>query len=423
MLIFERKKQFLLIALDNGINAGYAAEKENGLYKLKINCNKQHMVTYGVFDTLVQACKCYRKLKKRNFLTLNEKIKKNPEIKKLIGGGVFWIWNDNYDEVMYSEKDTDAVPDTGENLLCIADELYKRGIDRAMFGIFFEGDSHLTENLYKKYGYISTQYDNYNDVLNPELLDIVPNNRVKNCDYTARRMKDYPDGIQINKDGQYAGAWALKGFDGEYHSQNTLCPIVAADRMQEEIPRIIEKFPFYKGRFIDVYGGGVAECCSKEHPLTFGECIKVKNDAFKSLETMGLIAGTEDGFEDIIDSLVYTEGLHSPVYFRFRDCRRNHAHIHNKAQTEHITRYMMNPKCRVPLWQLVYHECMLSFPYWGDSTAATPEVTYKKVLFAVLYGCPPLYSFSVGNFSALKEDIVDSYKKLQRFTKKLQSLR
>lgn len=419
MIIVERQNKYLLIALDNGVNSRYRAWRNEGLYKLSIVCNKECGVTYGIFDSLVSACKCYRNIKKYKILTLEEKIEENPEISKLIGGSIFWIWNDNYDEVMYSDKDTDVNPCVGNALLEVAENLYNNGVRNALFGIFFNGDSHLTEPLYKKYGYITTQYDNYNDVLNPELLSIIPNNRAKNCDYTFRRMKDYPKGVQINCDGSLAKAWELKGFDGNMHSQNALCPLVANERIKTEVPEIINEFPYYKGRFIDVYGGSLSCCFSKEHPVTREQCLDIKNDAFRLLSDLGLIAGTEDGFEDIINNLVYTEGLHSPVHFRNKNSGRMHAHTYSEAQEEHIRKNMLNPECRVPLWHLVYHENLFAFPYWGDSTEMSPELTDKKVLFACLYGCPALYSFSLGDYEKLKDKILDIYKKINDVHEKI----
>ena len=422
MVIIERENKYLLISLDNGINSEYKAERKNGLYTLEIVCNKKCAVTYAIFDSLADACKCYRNIKKGEFVTLRDKIKKNPEVQKLVGGGIFWVWNNNYDECMYSDHNTDISPAVGKDLLSVADELHKNGIDNALVGLFFNKDSALSEDLYKNYGYISTQYDNYNDVLNPELLSIVPSNRARNCDYTERRMKDYPDGVLVREDGSLAPAWALKGFDGEMHHQHTLCPLIAEKRIKEELPVILKEFPFYKGRFIDVFGVDLTECHSENHALTREECLDVKNEAFKAIGDMGLIAATEDGFEDIINNLVYTEGLHSPVCFRNYNSGRIHAHIYDKEQTEYIEKYMLNPECRVPLWHLVHHENMLVFPYWGDSTEMSPELIAKKILFACLYGCPPLYSFSVKDFDYLKEYIIKSYKKITSIHKKVAEL-
>jgi hypothetical protein len=236
-------------------------------------------------------------------------------------------------------------------------------------------------------------------------------------------MQDYPAGVQITPTGDLAKAWALKRFDGVMHHQNTLCPAVAAQRIKEEIPQILAKYPYYKGRFIDVYGCRLGTCYSKDHPLTMADTLKVKNGAFEAMEKMGLITGTENGFDGIIDHMVYSEGLHSPVNLQIPDSGRKHAHVMNEEQSEHTGREMMNPCRRVPLWQLVYHDAMMTFPYWGDSTEATPKYTGRKTLFACLFGCPPLYSFSVKDYEMLKPAILDSYKKITEVHSKVATLK
>lgn len=422
MVVVEREGKFLLISLENGINSSYDTRPENGLYKLFIKNKLECGVRYAIFNSLPEACACHRTWH-NDVITLDEKIRANPEIEKLVGGGIFWVWNDKYDEVMYSDYDTDINPATGEDLMKIADDLYNNGVKKAMMGIFFEPDSAFVEPLYKKYDYISTQYDNYNDVLNPEMLSIIPNNRAKNCDYTARRMKDYSAGVQITPTGELAKAWAIKGFDGLMHHQNTLCPAVAAERIREEIPQILAKYPYYKGRFIDVYGCRLGTCYSEVHPLTMAETLEVKNGAFESMEKMGLITGTENGFDGIINHLTYSEGLHSPVNLQIPDSGRKHAHVMNDEQSEHIGKQMMRPDRRVPLWQLVYHDCMMTFPYWGDSTESSPIHTNRRVLLACLFGCPPLYSFSVKDYEALKPSILDSYKRIGEVHSKVATLK
>ena len=422
MVIVERRGRYLLISLENGIYSNYDTRPENGRYKLIIRNKKNCQVTYAVFDSLKEACEFHRQIH-GEARTLDEKIKANPEAARLAGGAIFWVWNDNYDEVMYSDYDTDVDPTTGDALMEIADDLYKNGVDKAMMGIFFEPDSKYVEPLYKKYGYISTQYDNYNDVLDRKMLSVIPNNRAKNCDYTARRMKDYPAGVQITPTGEYAKAWAIKGFDGLMHHQNTLCPAVAAERIKEEIPQILAKYPYYKGRFIDVYGCRLGECHSQIHPSTMEDTLKVKRGAFEAMERMGLIVGTENGFDGIADFLTYSEGLHSPVNLQIPNSGRKHAHVMDEEQVEHTGRQMMRPDRRVPLWQLVYHDCVMTFPYWGDSTESAPKYTRRKVLFACLFGCPPLYSFSLKDYEALKPAILDSYKRIGAVHSKVATLK
>lgn len=422
MFVIERKGKYLLIAITDAAYSYYSLTKKDGLFSLSITNKKPTTVYYQIFDSLICACKAYRNLKNPKAITLNEKIKNNPDIQNLIGGGIFWIWNDNYDEVMYSSENTFVNPATDQELLRVCDELKNSGIDKAMIGIFFEKDSKYVEPIYKKFGYIATQYDNYNDCLNPELLEIVPSNRARNCDYTARRMKDYPQGVRRDKDGQPVNAWALKGFDNKMHHQNQICPAVARDRMKQEVAEIIKEYPFYKGRFIDVYGTSIADCYDENHPVTMKECIEVKNTAFKNLGDMGLIAGTEDGFDDIIDSIVYSEGMHSPAPFRIVNSGRRHANMFDDNEKAFAKRNMLNPKNRVPLWQMAYHECLLTYSYWGDSTDKSVEQMDDKTLFACLFGCPPIYSFSLKDFEFLKDAIIKSYKKISAVHKKVACL-
>ncbi len=422
MLAVEREGKFLLICLSDGADASYSAKNEGEGYMLSARCDTPHKITYAVCKTLPEACRKYREINGIKAKTLAEKFEALPEAKKLLGG-IFWVFGDKYSEVMYADYDTDVSPLVGDDILKVAEELKKNGIDDAMFGIFFDGDSKYSKELYERYGYIATQYDNYDDVCPPRLLEIVPNNRVNNCGYTRRRLKDYPENIRIMKNGKPAPAWPLKGYDGEMHPQSKLCPKIALQRMKEEIPAIIAEYPYYKGRFIDVLGTAVVDCHSDEHPLTKKECIEIKKEAFNFLGEMGLIAGTEDGMEAVVDSLIYSEGMHSPACLRFKNSGRMHTEMFTEERTEYTKKYMLDPSCRVPLWHLIYHDCMLSFPYWGDATASSKEILRERILYSCLFGCPPIYAFSFKDFEAEKDDIIESYKRIYEIVSKIGMLK
>ena len=414
MIVIEREKTFLMIALENGWHSDYTVKKENGLYRLTIQSHEPCKIYYKTFDKLISLCKAYKALRNPSAVTLKEKAERNPFVEQLFGGGIFWVWNDNYDEIMYADSDCYKNPQTGDALVEIAKELKQEGVDRALFSVFFDSDRKYTEPLYRECGYITTQYDNYNDVMDPALLKVIPGNRVRNCKYTERRLKDYPEGLAMNEDGTYQNAWALKGYDGKMYPQKLLCPKVAMERMTEEVAEVIKEYPYFHGRFIDVYGVRAhSRCFNPAHPVeTVEECIEVKRKAFRNLAEMGLITGTEDGFEDLVDQLVYAEGMHSPMCFRIRNSGRRHKNIFDAEEEAYEGRFMMDPRCRVPLWEMVYHENMMAFPYWGDSTDASLAQINRKALFACLFGAQPLYSFSLGNYEMLKPSILSSYRKI-----------
>lgn len=420
MIVVQRGDGYLLIAPDHAENVVYSAIKENGLYRLAMQADAPCRVRYAIFERLVDACRCYRELRGLHPIPLTEKLRDDPDIAALVGGAIVWVWGDRYREVMYSEQDVDASPAVGQALLDVADGLHRDGVDRAMFGIFFDEDAAYVPALYEKYGYIATQYDNYDDSLDAALLEHVPSNRVRNCDYTRRRMIDHPDGLLRDEKGNIVPAWAIRGFDGTMRPLSKVCPRVAARRIREEIPEILKKYPAYRGRFLDVFGGGVRDCYHPDHPLTKCECIDIKREAFSYLRRdLSLVTGTEDGFDGILDGLVYSEGMHSPIHLRPKDSGRHYVDRYDAERETQTERHMLSPACRVPLWHLTYHDCLISFPYWGDSTASSHRLVRQRILFACLYGCPPLYSFSARDFEAVRKDVVESYHVIRTVTEKV----
>ena len=71
---------------------------------------------------------------------------------------------------------------------------------------------------------------------------------------------------------------------------------------------------------------------------------------------------------------------------------------------------MHNPKCRIPLWELVYHDCAVNYYYWADTTFMYPQLAPLKDLFSRLYGIPP-NSMNVSTWDRLKKDVAASYER------------
>jgi hypothetical protein len=86
-------------------------------------------------------------------------------------------------------------------------------------------------------------------------------------------------------------------------------------------------------------------------------------------------------------------------------------------------KYMLNPKYRIPLWELVYHDCMTAYWYWGDSTNSVPALMKKRNVFETLYGLPPIYSVSVDTWDKLKDEIALSYASVVPHARKLYNVR
>ncbi len=67
---------------------------------------------------------------------------------------------------------------------------------------------------------------------------------------------------------------------------------------------------------------------------------------------------------------------------------------HKMPKWEEYARWGIGHQYRVPLWELVFHDCVVTTWYWGDSSdfllEAAPEITPKKDAFNILYGTMPM---------------------------------
>lgn len=355
-------------------------------------------------------CHTYREFaKKKGFVvTLKEKVKRVPNIDKLVGSANVWLWNSDAMSMLYDPNPTYFVP-TKEQLGIrknIATEMKRNGMTRILWSIFNENVDKETVEYMNDLGYLTTFYDIYTDVIPHPIAHLISEPRKIRCKH---RMSAYPDGIRIEKDGSFGKAWRLKGKDGNFYDQNNICDIEALKYAMNFIPKHTKETSL-KGIFLDVVVMRVAECYHPNHPMTRSDAFRYKRILLQYLNDIGLVSGTEVGCEDVAANINYQEGMMSPPLYRAYDSgRRMTTLYYDDNIDEKIHKYMLNPVYRVPLWELVYHDCVVSYWYWGDSTNSCPELIKKRDLFCALYGLPALYSFDVADWEKLKKDIIASY--------------
>ena len=122
---------------------------------------------------------------------------------------------------------------------------------------------------------------------------------------------------------------------------------------------------------------------------------------------LNLVTGGEHGKWWCAKDMHYVEGMQSGGHANYSwpagHLRRPESKTHDprtpdKPTNAFTTRYEVygvGPKFRVPLWDLVFHDCITTTWYWGDSTdfliKAAPEITPRKDAFNVLYASMPMY--------------------------------
>jgi hypothetical protein len=77
---------------------------------------------------------------------------------------------------------------------------------------------------------------------------------------------------------------------------------------------------------------------------------------------------------------------------------------------ERVVKFQLGHAYRLPLWELVYHECVVAQWYWGDYNNKLPMLWDKRDLFNVLYATPPMFMFNRKFWEANKERFAQSYR-------------
>lgn len=413
---------FLLCAIYTNFDSRLILERENGLLAPRVEWMSEkgqfgyrrelcYIVGEGGISEL---CDAYRRIadEKGYRKRLSEREKQLPAISRLIGAADVWLWNDDAMEKLYSENAVYHAPTAAQNAerVRIAREMKTCGMEHILWSVFDECIDIKTVETIKSLGFLTTFYDIYTDVIPHELEQLIPDTRRERC---KPRRECYPDGIIIDKSGKHAKAWQLKGKDGVFYDQERICDAAAVECAGRVIPEHTKKYGL-EGRFLDVQAqpGSACECYDERHPMTRRSSFDYKRRMFEIFHESGLIAGTEIGCEDAAAYFEYNEGMLSPTFARQYDAGRRMTHIYTGDAVEPCIRdFMLNPRYRVPLWELIYHGCVQSYWYWGDSASSTPELILLRDKFCRLWGLPEIYSFKVSDWERLKDVIVGSYKR------------
>ena len=364
----------------------------------------------GKGNAVVDCALQYRKVARAKGLVraFDEKAKGIKNIEKLVGSAIVWLWNNDAMHKLYS-PDPEYIPATKEQYAerrRVATEMKTMGMKDILWAIFDENIDKPTVEHIQSLGYLTAYYDVYTDVIPAHYAEFLTGTRKKRCE---NRVKYWPDGIIINKDGTRFPAWDLKGWDGKMYPQERMCDQVAIDCANEHVDShgIANGID---GVFVDVSMGCTLECYHKDHPQTRKEGIEIKNKMLKQMHEKGLFVGAENPHEDAVPYCEYSEGLLSLGAYRYPDAGRRMATVYGEEEIPETTKkYMLNPAYRIPLWELVYHDCMSAYWYWGDSTNSAPSLINERGLFELLYGLSPLYSFSVETWDIFKKEIAKSY--------------
>ncbi len=352
--------------------------------------NYERRLTYVFFAQggYVAQAKRYREYSKSVglFKTLTQKTRENPNVDRLIGAVNVWNW------------DMDKV--------ALCREMKSLGMDRVLWSSGANADELKQINAL---GFLSSRYDIYQDVYPPDApsylnregwpQDLV---RLPNGDW----MKGWMD-IETKADGSKVE-----------HQGGVICSSQQLKYAKERVPAELATHP-YLCRFIDTTTASPwRECYDPAHPLTRSGDRQNKMALLNYFShDLKQVVGTETGIDPSVPFVDYYEGMMSLAPYRLPDAGREM--LRPEEATPDLLKFQVGSFYRVPLWELVYHDCIVSDWYWGDYNNKVASVWNRRNLFNILYGTPPMFMFDRATWARDKARFVQSYRDICPLVRRL----
>ncbi len=312
--------------------------------------------------------------------SLAQKRDENPHVDRLIGAVNVWCW------------------DQPGPTLC--EEMQQAGIDRILWS------SHSSPEQIKRMnemGVLTSRYDIYQDVMDPANFDEIG---YQHPDWTTQA---WPRDLVLEPDGSWTKGWVVEGKNGQRFPCGVLCDRLAVNYARQRIPQELASHP-YRCRFIDTTTASPwRECYSPDHPMTRSESRQYRMELLDYVSgTMGLVTGSETGHDAAVPYVHYFEGMLSLGPYRVDDAGRDMLRVVEQVPPQ-IATFQTGHYYRLPLWELVYHDCVVAQWYWGDYNNKLPAVWDRRDLFNALYGTPPMFMFNRKIWDQNRDRFVQSY--------------
>jgi hypothetical protein len=337
----------------------------------------------------VAMAKRYRAYAKQTGLlvSLRQKERANRHVDRLVGAINVWNW------------DMDPIE--------IGKEMKSAGMNRVLWS---RGGSPADTTFLNNLGFLTSRYDIYQDVYDPKIA------------LSWMNTAGWPEALVELENGEWMKGWAHpdRRPDGSIHwiQGGVISSGAGLARAEQVIPAELKIHP-YHCRFIDTTTASPwREDYNPLHPLSRSDDRKNKMAllAFCS-QKMGLVVGSETGLDASVPYLEYFEGMESFGPYRLPDSGTDM--MAYRKPTPDFTKYQVGSFYRLPLWELVYHDCTVAQWYWGDASNKAPEVWDQRDLLNILYGTGPLVMFDKPRWKVEKNRILQTYNNVCGWTRQV----
>lgn len=255
-----------------------------------------------------------------------------------------------------------------------ARQLHAHGIRRAVIKGRSSADQMM---VMKDLGFLTSEYDSYTDIQEGE-----PGPQSDRIAETAL----------INRAGNPVKGWQTHHGIQYYVRSHYF----ARDRAQLYVPPILERHPF-TARFIDV-SAAIQPFEDWAPGRRFGarQDLDYRRDLFRYfIDDLQLVLGAEHAKGWTMPLIDYSEGnMSGSFWWESERPGQLLPFLSLDEMSDDYWNIGMNMEWRVPLWDLVYHDVVVSTWYWGDSNGyyynILPEKSDLKDALNILHGTPAM---------------------------------
>ena len=324
--------------------------------------------------------------------TFAEKGIQRPNVRKLPGAPNIWA--------MIPEKDKFAH----------AKELKSLGIKRFLWSA--GGDAETVKAIAAMDDVLVGRYDVTQDVYHPSLMAHMGKPGVKGTNGDA-----WPNDIMWTGDtpDTWRKAWGIEVREGTNVVMDycaTMCDVKAPSYQYETVRRELKVKP-YTARFIDTtFSEPWKECSNPAHRQTRRESHFWRRELLRMLtERFGLVTGSERGSCSGVPMVDYFEGMMSIAGYGFPRAGRDIKIPWTNELPSCVVKYQVGAEYRLPLWELVFHDCCCAHWYWGDTQNKASEIWDRRTLFNILYGTSPMFLYTEKQWPSIRERVAATCRK------------
>jgi Glycosyl hydrolases related to GH101 family, GH129 len=382
-------------------------EKQAQLYVMNEHhfLKRSHFPEYTLLihltgDSPISPALDYRNLliNENKFVSLKQKILENANVNKLLGAFHIWVWGD------------------GKSLLML-DQLEKLGIKHALInydaspiqnGFNIEKDYiHNAESI----GYLIGPYDSFDNAQNPKTSDSITST-------WPNRL--WPEACIRNLNGSLLTGFANRGC---YLSSEALR---LRESKEKNIANQVEKI-LNKGDntlFLDCDAAyPLYDDYSKYHPMAREQDLNNRLERMRFISSAHkIVLGSETGLSWANPTITYNNGAFLAFPETFWPALQDKKHFGvwwpNSAPkvlfqaynaSNEFIRSSYNPRYRLPLYEAVFHDSVITTDRWELSELKIPAIRKTKALLQNLYNVPPIWILDQKTLQKNKKYFVDYY--------------